>query len=794
MDPNYKETEQEELLQQLRKTQRKLEERNKQLELINQVGSMLTSELELDKVVQNVTDIATQISKAKFGALFYKKYNEEGEEYTLYALSGANPEDFAHLPVIRHTPILEPTLRGEQIVRSDDITKDPRYGQNRPHHGMPKGHLPVRSYMALPVVTRSGNVIGGLFFGHPEPGVFSENEEELVKSIAAQAAAAIDNARLFEAKQQAEQRVRLVIESIPQMAWTSLPDGFCDFFNKRWHEYTGQTTEQARGQGWQEVIHPDDLSLTTDAWQRSLSDQEDFEVEHRIRSAADGNYRWHLSRGVPVKDGDREVVRWVGTNTDIEDRVQTQKKIQEREKLFREAEKVGNTGSYEADLATFRFSFSDNLYRLLGYEPQSFVPTLDFIDAVSHPEDAADARPIIRKAIQDKQPYEYVRRVYRPDGQMRYLNIKSKVTFDELGSPVKILGKVQDITEQKKAEQEVLKHLTLLKQAEEIARMGSWEYDIATGTLHWSKGMYRLFGLPEGSPVKPETYLDYVIEEDRPVAEKIVYHIRESHELLEETIRIKANRQLITMRVKAVLLRDKQGRGEKTLGVNLDISEIKQLEQENLELRLNQQKDLLLAILEAQEEERRRISESLHNGLGQLLFATKLNLDRVARQVPESAVKRTEELLTEAINETSRVSHELVPIVLKEFGLKEALHDLCRRYDQSSFHIHCQVEGFEERLESYLELALYRISQELVNNIVKHAQATEAHLQLFRKREQIVVQVRDNGKGFRYKKIERNGLGLRTIEDRVRLLNGNFAITSPKTGGTSITINIPVEG
>ncbi|RDV10349.1 histidine kinase, partial [Pontibacter diazotrophicus] len=110
MELKQSEAEQQELLLQLRETQRKLEERNTQLELINQVGSMLTSELELDKVVQNVTDIATQISKAKFGALFYKKYNEEGEEYTLYALSGARHEDFAHLPVIRHTPILDPTL------------------------------------------------------------------------------------------------------------------------------------------------------------------------------------------------------------------------------------------------------------------------------------------------------------------------------------------------------------------------------------------------------------------------------------------------------------------------------------------------------------------------------------------------------------------------------------------------------------------------------------------------------------------------------------------------------------
>ncbi|PRY08853.1 PAS domain S-box-containing protein [Pontibacter ummariensis] len=332
MELQHEESVQQDLLQQLKETQRKLEERNRQLELINQVGSMLTSELELDKVVQSVTDIATKISSAKFGALFYKKFNEKGEEFTLYALSGANREDFAHLPVIRHTPILEPTLTGERIIRSDDITKDPRYGQNRPHHGMPKGHLPVRSYMAIPVVTKSGSVIGGLFFGHPEPGVFSEKEEELVSNIARQAAVAIDNARLFEAKQQAEQRVRLVIESIPQMAWTSLPDGALDFFNKRWQEYTGQSVEESRGHGWQEVVHPDDLPKTLEAWQNSLNQQEVFKTEHRIRRGHDGVYHWHLSRAVPVQDEEGKLAWWVGTSTDIDDQIQAQKSLLEKNK------------------------------------------------------------------------------------------------------------------------------------------------------------------------------------------------------------------------------------------------------------------------------------------------------------------------------------------------------------------------------------------------------------------------------------------------------------------------------
>ena len=101
----------------------------------------------------------------------------------------------------RNTAVFAPTFKGAGIVRSDDITNDPRYGHNPPHRGMPKGISTVRSYLAAPVLSRNGEVLGGLFFGHPEPGMFTERAERIVAGIAAQAAIAIDNARLYQAAQ-----------------------------------------------------------------------------------------------------------------------------------------------------------------------------------------------------------------------------------------------------------------------------------------------------------------------------------------------------------------------------------------------------------------------------------------------------------------------------------------------------------------------------------------------------------------------------------------------------------------
>ncbi len=155
--------------------------------------------------MQTITDEATAITRAQFGSFFYNVVRKGQEAYTLYTLSGAPREAFAGFPMPRNTGLFGPTFRGEGIVRSDDIPRDPRYGQNPPYHGMPEGHLPVRSYLAAPVISGSGEVLGGLFFGHAEPGVFTERDERILARIANQAAVAMDNANLYHETREARE-------------------------------------------------------------------------------------------------------------------------------------------------------------------------------------------------------------------------------------------------------------------------------------------------------------------------------------------------------------------------------------------------------------------------------------------------------------------------------------------------------------------------------------------------------------------------------------------------------------
>ena len=175
-----------------------LREQAEIIEIVNQLGQTLAAELDLHKLVQAVTDAATSVSDASFGAFFYNVLDEHGEPHMLYALSGVAKESFADFPIPRSSDIFGPTFKGEGTVLIDDVTKHPRYGKNSPYFGVPESYFQVRSYLALPVISRSGEVHGGLFFAHQKPGALTERSARIIEGIAAQASVAMDNARLYE--------------------------------------------------------------------------------------------------------------------------------------------------------------------------------------------------------------------------------------------------------------------------------------------------------------------------------------------------------------------------------------------------------------------------------------------------------------------------------------------------------------------------------------------------------------------------------------------------------------------
>ena len=189
-------------------------------ERLYDLGKSMAGEKDATALLQAITDAATELSEAQFGAFFYNVKDNRGESYMLYTLSGVDRENFSRFPMPRNTAVFAPTFSGQGVVRSDDITKDPRYGRNVPRLGMPDGHLPVRSYLAVPVISRSGEVLGGLFFGHAQPGVFTQHAETVVSAIAGHAALALDNAQLHRNSEQlleAERAARSEAERVSRM-------------------------------------------------------------------------------------------------------------------------------------------------------------------------------------------------------------------------------------------------------------------------------------------------------------------------------------------------------------------------------------------------------------------------------------------------------------------------------------------------------------------------------------------------------------------------------------------------
>jgi PAS domain S-box-containing protein len=299
-----------------RETELKLREESRTLEILNRVGSTVAAELDLKRAVQIVTDAATELTGAAFGSFFYNVLDDSGGSYMLYTLSGVPQDAFERFPMPRNTAVFGPTFKGEGVVRVDDITQDPRYGHNAPYRGMPEGHLKVRSYLAAPVQSRNGEVVGGLFFGHPEPGVFTARAERIVAGIAAQAAIAIDNARLYEAAQREiaerakaqsalhdlnETLERRVIETVADRdrLWELSEDllvvadieGRLQRVSPSWSSALGHNMHWLMSRSYVDLVHPDDVAIVSAHLAELRRTGLPVRYENRFKRI-DGTWRW----------------------------------------------------------------------------------------------------------------------------------------------------------------------------------------------------------------------------------------------------------------------------------------------------------------------------------------------------------------------------------------------------------------------------------------------------------------------------------------------------------------------
>jgi formate hydrogenlyase transcriptional activator len=275
----------------------------------------------------------------------------------------------------------------------------------------------------------------------------------------------------FEKLLEEATRLQTVIDTVPSFLWTSFPDGSKEYLNKRWYEYTGLTLEQGKGWGWKVVVHPDDLDQLVREWRALLDAPKPGELETRIRRY-DGEYRWFLIRVIPQFDVEGNVVRWFGSNTDIEDRKRAETKLREDERELRRITDAIPHTIVVLDPKGHPLYANQAMLDYTGLTMQDVLAS-DFRTRTFHPEDFDRAREEREGGLARGLPFEIEQRALHKDGQYRWLLLRYNPFRDEHGGLVRWYVTGTDIDDRKRAEDRTRNENVALR--EDIVRSSMFE-------------------------------------------------------------------------------------------------------------------------------------------------------------------------------------------------------------------------------------------------------------------------------------------------------------------------------
>jgi PAS domain S-box-containing protein len=281
--------------------------------------------------------------------------------------------------------------------------------------------------------------------------------------------------KAFDEIKKSEDRLRLVIDTIPTLVWRARPDGVPDFLNQPALDYTGLSPDQTEA-GWPRAFHPDDKKKMLVKWSAIRVSGMPGELEARLRRF-DGEYRWFLFRAVPLRDEQGNIVKWYGSSTDIEDRKRAEEELRRSEAKLVEAQRVSQTGSFVWNVSTGERVGSKEYYRILGYQephPVTFEMVLDR----THPEDRARVKHAIESAVCDGEALDYEHRLLMPDGSVKFAHVVAHAAKDQTGQ-LEYIGAVVDVTATRQAEEKLHKAQTELAHVTRVTTLGELTASIA---------------------------------------------------------------------------------------------------------------------------------------------------------------------------------------------------------------------------------------------------------------------------------------------------------------------------
>ena len=260
--------------------------------------------------------------------------------------------------------------------------------------------------------------------------------------------------RAEEAVRRSESELRDLIENVPAMVFIALPGPSNEFVSRGWREYTGLSTEETKGLGWQGVVHPDDLHEHMEKWRGCLASGQPYEAETRFRRAADGKYRWFLVRAVPLRDKTGSIVKWYGVLTDIEDRKRAEQALQRSEAYLSEAQRLSHTGSFVYNPGIRKTLYwSEEVFRIFELDPGSGIPDFEETRRLVHPDDRDRVSRECLKGFGEKAEFSQGYRLLLRDGIVKHLYVIWHPVLDKDGELLEYIGTAADVTERKRAEQ-----------------------------------------------------------------------------------------------------------------------------------------------------------------------------------------------------------------------------------------------------------------------------------------------------------------------------------------------------
>src|SRR5712692_9622591 len=667
----------------------------------------------------------------------------------------------------------------------------------------------LRAIWSTPILSDDNAVLGTFAMYYGEPRLPSPEHIQLIDMATQMARVAIEAKgseeraaeKIQALSRQKEDHLRLVIDTIPTMAWSVLPDGSVDFVNQRWLEYTGLSLEKALEEA-NRTVHPEDLPSVMEKWVVDMAAGEPCEYEMRLRRA-DGEYRWFLVRTVPLRDEQGKIVKWYGTSTDIEDRKRAEEALRESEEKFRQlAENIREvfwmTTPHLEEVLYVSPAYESVWGRSLEsvrQRPQSFI------DAI-HSEDRERVVGILEG--QRQQGFEVEYRIVRPDGSVRWIRDRGFPVKDASGKVYRIARVAEDITERKRVEMALQKNEQLLSETQVLGRTGSWEHNLVTGEIANTEGNLRLFfGDDHSKGARFEDFAEVVHQDDREYVNARHAQLLAEGEPRDIEYRVVwPDGTVHVLFGRATVVRDAAGRPLRVYGTNVDITERKRAENALRDSGVQLQA-LSRRLVELQESERKELARELHDRVGQSLTALKINIDilqpalasqgnaEVLARVADSAA-----LLESTMDTIENVMSELRPPMLDDHGLAAALDWHARNFSRRT-GIAVAVRGSEPAVRPALqvEIALFRIAQEALNNVAKHARACRVEIALDQVNGECVMSVQDDGIGF--DGVEdtsdkpKPGLGMVTMRERAQAVGGHFEVQALPARGTQLTVRVP---